>query len=393
MKLLTQMLVVARLSLLTLPQRKGSSLIIVICMACVVGVLLSVLSVTNGLLHASEVAGSPARAIVFSTDSYPGPGWRPEEASHISQDDLAVLTSAPGVARGPDGEPLLAAESLAGIPPVEGFAFGSLFVRGIGPGSLAMRPQLELIAGRMFQPGLHELMVGYGAQRVFGLKVGDRILMPDGEWPIVGAFTAGGGIMEGELMADVSTVMSAIQRTTSFSSVLVDLQSPAAFDELQRWLTGNPALALTAERQSDYYRRVARRYSGFFTSVAYVVAVIMALGALFGSVKILHATVDARAREIATLRAIGYEAFPVATSVVIEAVALSLAGALPGAWIARTIFDGRLHAIFNAVFTLSISAELIGLGLLWATTLAVLGAAGPALRSARLPVAEALRRS
>jgi putative ABC transport system permease protein len=286
MRLLVQMGVVARSSLLTLPQRKGPALVIVICVACVTGVLLSVLSVTNGLLQASEVAGSRGRAIVFSTDGYPGPGGRAEESSHISQDDLAILDGAPGV-KGP-----LAAESLAILPPVEGFAFGTLFVRGVGAHSLAMRPGFQLISGRLFQPGLHEIIVGAGAARVFGLNVGDRVIMPDGEWPIVGAFSAGGGILEGELMGDAATVMSAIQRTTNFSSVLVDLETPDAFDEFKRWITSNPALSLTAERQSDYYRHVARYYSGFFTAVAYVVGVIMALGAQFGSVKILHAALD-----------------------------------------------------------------------------------------------------
>lgn len=392
MRLLVQMLVVGRLSLLTLPQRKGSSLVIVICMACVVGVLLSVLSVTNGLLHASALAGSPGRAIVFSTDAYQGPG-RAEEGSHISPNDLAVLVSAPGISRSSDGKPGIVAESLAILPPVQGFAFGTLFVRGVSAGSLAMRPEFKITSGRLFQPGLHEIIVGVGAGRVFGLKVGDRVIMPDGEWPIVGAFSAGGGIMEGELMGDAATVMSAIRRTTDFSSVLVDLESPAAFDDFQRWVASNPALSLTAQRQSDYYRHIARLYSGFFTAVAYLVGVIMALGALFGCVKILHAAVDSRAREIATLRAIGYEALPVATSVVLEAIVLSLIGAFLGAWVARTLFDGRLQAIFNQVFTLSISPSLIALGMGWALLLAVLGGLAPALRSARLPVAEALRQT
>lgn len=394
MRLLVQMLVVARLGLLTLPQRKGSSLVIVICMACVTAVLLSVLSVTNGLLRASQVAGSPGRAIVFSLDSAMGPGGRAEEASRIPQDALAVLVGAPGVARDRDGKPGMAAESLALLPPVEGFAFGSLFVRGVdNASSLAMRPEFRITSGRLFQPGLHEIIVGAAAEQVFGLKVGDRVIMPDGEWPIVGAFSAGGGIMEGELIGDAATVMAAIKRTTNFSSVLVDLESPAAFDEFKNWLTSNPAVSLTAERQSDYYRRVARRYSGFFTAVAYVVAVVMALGALFGSVKILHAAVDSRAREIATLRAIGYDAFPVATSIVLEAIVLSLTGALIGAWIARVLFDGRLQSIFNAVFTLSISTGLVALGLAWALLLAVLGGLAPAVRSARMPVAEALRQA
>ena len=385
MRLRVQMRVAGQLGLSTLPQRKGSALVIVICMACVVGVMLSVLAVTNGALRAAHVAGSPARAIVFSADG--GPGVRVEEGSHISQDDLAILDGAPGM------KSELAPESLAILPPVEGFAFGTLFVRGIGAHSLAMRPEFEIRAGRLFRPGLHEIIVGAGAARAFGLKVGDRLIMPDGEWPIVGAFAAGGGILEGELLGDAPTVMSAIKRTTDFSSVLVDLENPAAFEGFQHWIASNPALSLTAERQSDYYERVARSYSGFFTAVAYVVGVIMALGALFGSVKILHAVVDSRAREIATLRALGYDAFAVATSVVLEAVVLSLIGGLIGATIAWALFDGRLEAIFNAVFTLSISPALIAAGLGWAFLLPMLGGIAPAIRSGRRPVAEALRQA
>lgn len=393
MKLVTQMAVVTRLSLMTLPKRVGASLVIVVSMAFVVGVLLSVLSVTFGILRAYEIAGSPARAIVFSTDSYRWKNGRMEELSHISRDAAGVILGGPGIARDPDGKPRIEAEALAGLPPVEGFAFGSLFVRGIGPNSLRMRPQFKIVLGRMFRPGVHEIIVGMGAERIFGLKVGDRIIMPDGEWPIVGEFTAGGGIMESELMGDAPTVMAAIERSTEVSSVLVDLDSPAAFAPFKQWLTTNPALALTAERQSDYYRWIAGNYASFFTAVAYLVGVIMALGALFGFVKIMHTSVNARAREIATLRAIGYDALPVATSVLLEAMLLSLVGALLGAWVARIVFAGRWHAVFNAVFTLSVSTELIVLGLAWALLLAILGGIGPAVRAARLPVAVALRRA
>lgn len=222
-------------------------------MACVVGVLVSLLSVTVGLLQASEVAGSPSRAIVFSKDAYPGPGGRPEEASHISREALAVLEGAPHMARYADGKPVIEAEVLGILPPVEGFASGSLFVRGVGPNSLAMRPEFRITEGRLFRPGMHEVIVGRGAARVFGLEVGDKIIMPDGEWPIVGSFSAGGSIMEAELVGDAPTVMSAVMRTTNFSSVLIGLDSPDSFDAFKSWLTSNPALSLTAERQSDYY--------------------------------------------------------------------------------------------------------------------------------------------
>jgi putative ABC transport system permease protein len=391
MRLLMQLGVAARLSLLTLRRRMGACLVIMVCMTTVVGVLLSLLSVTNGLVRAYDTGGSPGHAIVFSTDAYRWPGGRAEEISHISRDAVGAIVSAPGIARRADGKPLIEAEALAGLPPVEGFPSGSLFVRGVGAEGLSMRPQFRIESGRLFRTGVHEMIVGIGAERVFGLKVGDRVAMPDGEWPIVGDFSAGGGILESELLSDAAPVMAAVMRTSSASSVLVGLDSPAAFDNFKRWLTSNPALALTAERQSDYYRRIARNYSAFFTAVAYLVGVIMALGAVFGTVKIMHAAVNSRIREIATLRAIGYEALPVATSVVLEAVVLSLAGGLLGAWAARLLFDGRLHAIFNAVFTLSVSAGLMALGVAWSLLLALLGALAPAIRAARLPVADALR--
>jgi putative ABC transport system permease protein len=391
MKLLAQILVVTRLSLLTLPQRKGSSLVIVACMACVVGVLLSVLSVTVGMLRTYEIAGSPARALVLSRDALSF-GGHMEDSSTIPPDAVGTLVGAPGLARDASGEPMMDAEVLAFLPPTEGFAGGSLLVRGVGTNGLAMRPELELVSGRLFRPGLHEMIVGVGAHRGFGLKTGDRIIMPDGEWPIVGEFTTGGGINESELMSDAASVMSTLRRR-NFSSVLVGLESPASFDTFIDWVTSNPALKLTAQRQSDYYRQVAWSNSAFFTAVAYLSGVVMALGALFGTVKILHAAIDSRMREIATLSAIGYDPLPIAVSVVLEGVILALLGALAGALLTRMLIDGRLEIIWNAVFTLSVSPGLIALGLGWALVLAVVGGIVPAVRSARLPVAEALRQA
>ncbi|HEV2701640.1 MAG TPA: FtsX-like permease family protein [Steroidobacteraceae bacterium] len=391
MRLLAQTLLATRVSLLTLPQRTGSSLVIIVCMACVVGVLLSMLSVTVGLLHAYQIAGSPQRALVLSRDALAF-GGRMEETSVIPSEAIGTLAGAPGIALDADGKLMMDAEVLAALPPTEGFADGSLFVRGVGAKGLALRPEFKLVSGRLFRPGLHEMIVGTGAARGFGLRVGDRIVMPDGAWSIVGEFSTGGGINESELMGDVVTVMS-IRRTTNASSVLVGLDSAAAFDAFERWLTRNPALQLTAERQSDYYRRVAWSTSAFFTAVAYLSGVVMALGALFGAVKILHAAVDVRTREIATLSAIGYDALPMALSVVLEGMTLTLVGALIGASLARILVDGRTEIIWNAVFTLSVPPGLIALGVAWALVLAVLSGISPAVRSARLSVAEALRQA
>jgi putative ABC transport system permease protein len=151
------------LSLLTLPQRKGSSLVIVACMACVVGVLLSVLSVTVGMLRTYAVAGSPDRAIVFSRDALSF-GGRMEDGSTIPPNAIATLVGAPGIARDANGEPMMDGEVLAFLPPTEGFAQGSLLLRGVGLKGLEMQPGFRLVAGRLFRPGIHELIVGSGAR-------------------------------------------------------------------------------------------------------------------------------------------------------------------------------------------------------------------------------------
>jgi putative ABC transport system permease protein len=385
------MKVATHLSLATLPERKASSLVIVACMACVVGVLLSVLAVTVGLLRTFEISGSPARAIVYSRDAIAFAG-RVEETSTIAPEALAALAGAPGLAKDADGEPMMDAELLAMLPPTPSFPGGSLWLWGLDARRLSLQPRFRIVAGRLFRPGLHELIVGTGARTVFGLNVGDTFTMADGEWPIVGEFSTGGGINDSALMSDAATVMSSLRRQ-NFTSVLVGLESPAAFDAFRNWVTTNPALTLTAERQSTYYRQIALRTSAFFTAVAGISAFVMALGALFGTIKILQLAIDSRTREIATLSAIGYDPLPIAISVVLEGVILSTVGALVGALLARLLVDGRQEIIWNAIFSLSVSPGLIALGIGWAILLAILGAIIPAIRSARLPVAQALRQA
>jgi putative ABC transport system permease protein len=284
------------------------------------------------------------------------------------------------------------AQLLAMLPPTPSFPGGSLWLWGLDARRLSLQPGFRIVAGRLFRPGLHELIVGTGARKVFGLNVGDTFTMADGEWPIVGEFSTGGGINDSALMSDAATVMSSLRRK-NFTSVLVGLESPAAFDAFKNWVTTNPALTLTAERQSTYYRQIALRTSAFFTAVAGISALVMALGALFGTIKILHLAIDSRTREIATLSAIGYDPLPIAISVVLEGVILSTVGALVGALIARLLVDGRQEIIWNAIFSLSVSPGLIALGVGWAILLAILGAIIPAIRSARRPVAQALRQA
>jgi putative ABC transport system permease protein len=384
MSALRQSVVVSLLSLAEVPQRRWSSLVIVVGMACVVGVLLSMLSVTSGLLRAHFAASDPRRVIVVSQQA------SNENQGGLSREAVATIASAPGIRRGADGKVLASAEVVSQLPPAEGFAEGSLNVRGIGPVGLAIRPELRIVAGRMFGRGHHELIVGQAAHRMFHVKIGDVMILPDGDWRIVGIFSAGGGFLESELMADAGTLQTSARRT-DFGSVLLQLDTPAELVKLRQWLQANPTLSVDAYPQPDYYLRKVSGVTGFFTAVALTVTTLLAIGALFGSVNIMYGAVSARVREIATLRAMGYESVPIAVSVVLEAIFLSLFGAAIGAGAAWLISNGKLNTAGSPVFENYVSPRLLAIGFGCAVVLALLGSLFPAIRAGRLSVADALR--
>jgi putative ABC transport system permease protein len=261
----------------------------------------------------------------------------------------------------------------------------------MGRKALAVRPELKIVAGRMFRPGARELIVGIGLQPEFReLEVGNKVIMQDGQWPIVGTFTTDGDVLEGQIAGDAATLMSAAKRN-NFDSVIVRLGGAGSLESLQHALAANPRLGVRAERQSDYYERTSQDTAGFFRAVAYVVGGIMALGALFGALNILYSAVGARAREIATLRALGFGGMAVAISVIAESVLLALTGALIGIGIAWALLNGQGYAFGEVLFHLTVSPAIVGLGLGWALAVALLGGILPALRAARLPVVDALR--
>jgi putative ABC transport system permease protein len=364
-------------------ERIGRALVVIFGMACVVGVLTSMLSVTTGLTRAYLRPEDATRVIVW------GGHATFDQSRSLHPDSVATILDAPGIARGPDGAPLADAEFLMRLLSMEGFAAGSLQLRGVGPAGLALRPDFRIVAGRTFRPGSRELVVGAGAARRLGLGVGSEVRLRDGKWPIVGVFRCGGDIIESYLVGDALTVMAA-RRRAGFAQVIAQLVDAAAYPRFQQWLLENPALSVSVERKTDYDLRTAGASTAFFTRMTYVIGAIMALGALFGIVKIMYGVVRARTREIGTLRAIGFGAVPVVVSVLMEAALLAATGALVGAAIAWLIFDGRDMWVWGA-FRLSVAPSLWGLGLAWALVTSLVGGAFPALRAASLPPAEALR--
>jgi putative ABC transport system permease protein len=387
MNAIRQIATVTALGFSTMRRRAWQSLVIIVGTATVVGVLLSMLSFATGIVVNYISTGNDDRAIVLSE------GAQNEFGSTIPREALPTIMDAPGIMRDREGKPIASAELLTGVPSVkkrDGVA-AVTFLRGFGSQGTAVRPEFSLLAGRMYRPGTHEMIAGIaGQERYVGLEIGSRIILPDGEWTIVGSFETDGDIIEGELVTDTETLMPVVRRA-GYGSVIVRLESPDRFEAFKTALTGNPALDVTVERHVEYYRRLSSDMASFFAAFSYLIGGILAAGALFASLNTMHAAVSSRTREIALLRAIGYAGMPVAVSVLAEAILLAAIGAGIGAAVAWFFFDDMQHSLGANVFRLLVTPELVLIGLGWAIVIALLAGIFPAVRAARLPVATTLR--
>jgi putative ABC transport system permease protein len=392
MSMFRQIFAVTLMNLRSVPQRLGTSLVIVVGIAGVVAVLISVLAMATGFRQTVAGSGRQDRAIILRG------GSNSELASSMARDSTLTILDAPGVSKGDNGRPVGSAEAVVIVElPKKGSTTGAnVTLRGVGSEAFALRPEIRLTSGRMFQSGLHELIVGHAAQLQFqGLDIGDHLSIRGGDWTVVGVFESGGDSHESELLADADTVLSAYQRNL-FNSVWVLLDNPEAFTAFKDALTANPALSVDVKREPDYYAAQSKQLSTILTFVANFVGGIMAIGAIFGALNTMYSAVSARMVEIATLRAIGFGALPVVISVFAEAVLLAFAGGVVGALLAWLFFDGNSVSTLGGnftqiVFPLRVSSGLLVLGVVWAVAIGVIGGLFPAIRAARLPIATALR--
>jgi len=387
-----QWIALSAMSLSTLPQRIGASSVIVIGIAGVVAVLVSVLAMGVGLRHTLADGGRADRAIVLRG------GSDVELNSNLTREDIAVIGNAPGLAVDGSGKPLLSAElvTVVNVPKKDTGTDANVTLRGVGAKLTEVRPEIVMQSGRMFRPAVRELIAGAGAVRQFrGLEPGSVLHLRNAEWTVTGVFTSNGDVHESELLADADTVASATERT-GFSSALVLLSSAGAFDRFKDSLTTDPQLRVDVQREPEYYAAQSKALSQAINVVGNSVAVIMAIGAMFGALNSMYSAVAARGLEIATLRAIGFSAMPVMLSVMVEALALALLGGVIGAALAWIVFNGHSvstlgSAFSQVVFQLAVTPTLVVTGIVWACVIGLLGGLFPALRAARLPVAEALR--
>ena len=376
-----------RVSLGGAHRRIGLISTIVIGVACAVGVLVSMLAMGVGAREEAMGNARPDRVIVLST------GAQGPLQSSVAKDTASLIRELPGVRRNARGEPIAIFQVLVYLPArkrVGGTLVGFPLV-GVSPGLLAYTPELHLTSGRMFQPGLRELIASNKCARQFvDFSVGDKRSMRGGRWPVVGNFDLGRTEGGCAVFGDADTLLSAFGRD-AYNQVNVMLQSADGFAEFTAAINANPTLRVEAKRETDLTEESMKEFNGLLNFVSYCIGSIMAVAATFGATNSLYTIVDSRRREVATLRAIGFGAGPILVSVLSESILFALPGALIGSGLAWTFFNGLSASPFGFSFHLAVTAQIVALGVAWALGMGVVGGILPGLRAARVPVVTALR--
>jgi len=387
---------VASVGISTLSQRLGASAVIVVGIAGVVGVLVALLAMAEGYAETLRKTGGTDTSIVMRGAS------AAEVASVLDRDSTTQIAQAAGVARDAKGEPIASSELVvaANLPLKKSEGAddeGSVQLRGIGDQAWAVRPQVKIVDGRRFEPGLRELIVGRGAARQFAnLAPGREIRLGTQQWKIAGVF-ASGDAMESEIWGDASVVADTYRRGSSRASVTVRLTDPKAFATFKSALESNPQLKVDVSTTLDYFSKQSEGVTKVLRIIGITVGAIMAIGAMFGALNTMFAAVAARAREIATLRAIGFSGLPVVVAVMLETMLLALIGGVIGGLAAWLLFNGynastmAAGSVGQLAFDLRVTPELLWTGLKWALAIGFIGGLFPAVRAARLPVTTALR--
>src|SRR5580698_5873185 len=385
MRLLRQFWALLRMNLAGIPERLGLVCTIVIGVTCAVAVLVSMLAMGVGARQEAMGNVSPNRAILTSVDA-PSPAQ-----SNIAQDAATLIRGLPGIRRNARGEPIVVFQStvfIQGRSKVDRTQTGFPLI-AMTQGLTDYQPELHITAGRMFTPGVHELIANSKCVRQYtDFGVGAKRHMRGGDWLVVGNFDLASTVCV--VFGDGDTILSAFGRNT-YNQANVMLQSPETFAQLSRALKGNSSLHLKVQHEAEIFEQNTQQLSGILNFVSYFVGSIMALAATIGAANSLYAIVDGRRRDLAILRAVGFSSTPIVASFLSESILLALPGALIGALVAWLLFNGLLASPFGASFHMAVTFSLVLLGLLWALCIGTIAGLLPAVRAAHVPVTAALR--
>jgi putative ABC transport system permease protein len=394
MRWLSQTLAVLALNIRTIPARLSSSAVAIIGIAGVVVVFVSVLSIAAGFQAAMQGSGRPDRALVLRS------GADSEMTSGLSGSDVDVIKQAPGIRR--DGQTPLAAAELVVIIDLPKQATpdapANVPVRGISTESVPMRKEFSIVEGRMLEFGTNEVIAGRAASGQFvDLEVGDTVVSGQNRWNVVGLFEADGGVAETEIWIDARVLQGAYRRGNTYQSLLAQLDTRDSYDAFRDWLTSNPQLNVSIRRENEYYASQSQALTRLIRTIGFGIATLMGIGAVFGAILTMYTAVATRAREIATLRALGFNTMSVLVSVLAESMVLGLIGGTIGGAAAYLGFNGYQTSTMNfqtfsqVAFAFRVTPQLLVMGLTYALVMGLIGGLFPAIRAARLPIAVALR--
>lgn len=377
----------------SLRARWTSSVVAVLGIAGTVGVFVAMLSLARGFEATLVASGSAQNAIVRRA------GATSEMDSSVMLDQVRVIEEAPGVARAEAG-PLVSPEVVvvAAFPLKGTDTDANVPVRGVSPRAVAVRPTVKMVAGRLFEPGLTELVVGRNVAGTYaGLELGKAVRFGGDVWTVVGVFDAGGTAFDSEVWADAAVLKQVFQRPPSlFQSATVRLTSPEALTRFKDALTADPRLSVQVDREVDYYAKQSRALTTLITVLGSIVAVVMGIGAVFGALNTMYSAVAERSREIATMRALGFGSGSVVASFVAEALCIAVVGGVLGC-LAVLPLNGLTTGTLNwatfshLAFAFRITPLLLLWGLLFALLMGFVGGVPPAIRAARARIASTLR--
>jgi putative ABC transport system permease protein len=391
---LTQIGAVTGMNLRNIPQRWSSSMVAVLGIGGVTLVLVALLSIAAGFKVALEGSGSEDVAIIMRA------GSTNELSGGFGVDTVTVVSDAPGIRHDAQNKPLLSPELYV---LVDGRMRGkdastNLPLRGVGQMAPQVRKSFKLVQGTMFHPGTNEIIVGDGVVKQYeGLEVGKTVRWGNANWNVVGRFTDGGGIAESEAWGDTPIVQQAWRRGNSFQSIRVKLNNTESLKTLKDALSKDPRVRVGVQTERSFYADQQKLMSTIINNVGWALAIMMGIAALFAALNTLYNAVATRVREIATLRAMGFNGWAVMISVLVEAMILGAVGGLIGGLLAFLTFNGMHSSTMNwasfsqMTFAFTVTPQLMITGIVYGLILTFIAGILPGIRAARLPITAGLR--
>ena len=382
-----------RYNIRNLRQRWKVTLLAIFGIGLVVAAVVVIASMSAGFQAALRSTGSDHNAIVTQRGSLS------ELTSWINISNAQTIMTDPRIARDSSGTPLASCEIvvIASKPKKTDNQPTNITLRGVTPDAFKVRTGIKLVEGRMFAPGLFEIIVGKKiSHRVNGLNIGDTVRVQRKEFKVVGLFTADGSSFESEMWGDYNALGPAVGRNGGCESLTVRLTNPALPSSFDKDLRANPQMQVQADSERTYYENQAGGIAAALKILAGFVGIVMGIGAVFGAMNTMYAIVSQRTREIGTLRALGFSRFSILLSFVMESVLLAFVGGVLGCLTALpmngfTAGTGQTQSFSELAFAFRITPGIVIVGMVFALLMGFVGGLLPALRASRMPITKALR--